>query len=393
MPVFYKGVNDEITYAALVDNINATPYFYPEYKAQSYADFVFNLLVGIVNNQDIVLKDFLAPEINKSEQKIQVAIKLDSVKELIEKITFSSSKVGVYSSGSEGPPKLIYQPIQRLMQSVRIEDRYQNTSWGFTYNPVHSAGIQVLLQVLANVSTLIDLHEGRRDDLLVLMQTSSLDYISGTPTFYRMLAPFDFAISSVKSVTLNGEKSTLGLINEVKKIFPNARIRNIYGSTEAGPLMSSETDIFTVPLRLRDKLKVLDEELFFHHTIVSNSVGQLEWYPSGDLVEVLGEDPLRMRFISRKSRVINVGGHNVNPQHIEELLLEYPGIKDARVYGKENALIGQLLQAELVLIDGYEYTEVEILDKMRSQLASYKIPRIIRFIDEMKTGRTGKKLI
>ena len=249
------------------------------------------------------------------------------------------------------------------------------------------------MQVLANSGTLVDLHLTRRQDIIALMTLSQLDYISGTPTFYRMLAPFDFEIPSVKSVTLNGEKSTMALIDHMKQVFPCARIRNIYGSTEAGPLMSSETDVFTVPERLMGKLKVEDDQLYFHNSIVSNSVGKSDWYPSGDLVELVETSPMMLRFISRKSRIINVGGHNVNPQHIEEALLAIEGIRDARVFGKENALIGNLLEAEVVVMEDYAYTEKDLMDALRLKFPPYKVPRIIRFVTAIKTGRTGKKLM
>ena len=393
MSLFYRGTSEQISYHSLIDSINANSEFYVEYKASSFVSFCINLLTGILNQKNIVLVDLESPGEIENTCVLKNEVKISNAAELIDKVMASSSEIGIYSSGSEGPPKLIYQPIARLAKSVRIEERYRDRSWGFTYNPAHSAGIQVLLQVLANSGTLVDLHLTRRQDIIAQMTSSGLDYISGTPTFYRMLAPFDFEIPSVKSVTLNGEKSTMALIDHMKQVFPNARIRNIYGSTEAGPLMSSETDVFTVPERLMGKLKVEDDQLYFHNSIVSNSVGMSEWYPSGDLVELLDSSPMMVRFISRKSRIINVGGHNVNPQHIEEALLAIEGIRDARVFGKENALIGNLLEAEVVIMEDYAYTEKDLMDDLRLRFPPYKVPRIIRFVAAIKTGRTGKKLM
>lgn len=393
MSLFYRGTSENISYQSLIDSINASDVFYVVYKASSFVSFCINLLTGIINQKNIVLVDLESPGEIENPQALKNEVKIRNAAELIEKVMASSSEIGIYSSGSEGPPKLIYQPIARLAKSVRIEERYRDRSWGFTYNPAHSAGIQVLLQVLANRGTLVDLHLTRRQDIIAQMTSSGLDYISGTPTFYRMLAPFDFEIPSVKSVTLNGEKSTMALIDHMKQVFPNARIRNIYGSTEAGPLMSSETDVFTVPERLVGKLKVEDDQLYFHNSIVSNSVGKSEWYPSGDLVELVDSSPMMVRFISRKSRIINVGGHNVNPQHVEEALLAIDGIRDARVFGKENALIGNLLEAEVVVMEDYTYTEKDLMDALRLKFPPYKVPRIIRFVTAIKTGRTGKKLM
>jgi len=190
---------------------------------------------------------------------------------------------------------------------------------------------------------------------------------------------------------LNGEKSTVELIENVKSCFPNARVRNIYGSTEAGPLMSSETTIFLIPNRLTGKVKIEESELHLHKSLVSKSANDKEWYPTGDLVEVVGVDPLTIKFISRKSRILNVGGQNVNPQEIEEVLLEHPKVRDVRVFGRKSKMVGNLISAEVR--SGIECTEKELMDYCKEHLANYKVPRIIRFVQKIETGRTGKKKV
>ncbi len=393
--IFYNSTLGFLTYDNLLQKLNNSQTIDTAYRAVDYSSFIVNVINAIINNIDITLLDYRNINDNKYQsESFTISNNISSINELIDLIKNSKSSLGVFSSGTEGKPKLIFQSIERLLKSVQIDDKYKNTKWAFTYNPSHSAGIQLFLQVICNRASLYDLYKTSRQSILDTIAVNQLTHLSATPTFYRMLAPYDFTCQSVISLTLNGEKSTQELINKVKLIFPNARIRNIYGSTESGPLMSSENATFIVPQRLLNKLKIEDNELFISSELISKSVGQnLSWYSTGDLVEIKNADPLTIEFISRKSRIINVGGHNVNPQEIEETLLSHHLIKDARVFEKSSSMIGSVVCAEVQILDNKLLTEKDIIDYCKQKLASYKLPRIIKFVTEIKAGNTGKKSI
>jgi acyl-coenzyme A synthetase/AMP-(fatty) acid ligase len=243
-----------------------------------------------------------------------------------------------------------------------------------------------------NEGTLFDFYKCTRTYIVNTVTAHGLKYLSATPTFYRLLAPYDFVWTSIEGITFNGEKSTQILIDQMRRCCPHARIRNIYGSSESGPLISSDSEIFTLPERLVGKVKVQDGELMLHNSLVSKSTNVQGWYPTGDLVEVRSNDPLTFSFVSRKSRIINVAGQNVNPQEIEEVLLSHPDIIDAQVLPKPNALIGNVITAAIIS-NNKMMTEKEILTYLASKIAKYKIPRIIKFVDDISIGRTGKKSI
>ena len=391
--IFYQVGDQSFTYQDLLDKVDVRSWIDTSYVAQDYIDFITNVITAIIHNEDITLVDYR----NKFGvvQSNQITIdqnKLDSVENLVEAIKVSKSQIGIYSSGSTGVAKLIYQPVSRLLNSVREDEAYRGSRWGFTYNPSHSAGIQVFLQVICNRATLYDLYKCNRSQILDTITNHQITHLSATPTFYRMLAPYDFEWPSIRSLTFNGEKSTLELINQMKRTCTNARIRNIYGSTESGPLMSSETAIFKVPKRLAGKMKVEHDELLIKSEIVSKSVSEMDWYHTGDLVRVVSDDPLSIEFLTRKSNVLNVGGQNVNPQEVEEALISNPNVKDCRVYGRKNKLIGNLIVAEVQLLDTAHYNEKELINWCKAHLADYKVPRMIKLIDRIEVGRTGKKL-
>ena len=100
-----------------------------------------------------------------------------------------------------------------------------------------------------------------------------------------------------------------------------------------------------------------------------------------------------------KADVGSIGGH-IKPSKemlevVEEEIKKIDGVVDAYVYARKNQLTGNILVAEVVLRDKENKTqEMEkiIYEKLRKSLQNWKIPRIIKFVDEIKLTRTGKKV-
>jgi fatty-acyl-CoA synthase len=84
------------------------------------------------------------------------------------------------------------------------------------------------------------------------------------------------------------------------------------------------------------------------------------------------------------------GGENIYPREIEEFLYSHPKISDVQVIGVPDVKYGEELCAWVRLRDGHRATEDEIRDYCRGQIATYKIPRYIRFTAEFPTTVTGK---
>lgn len=395
--LFYRqssGTN--ITYDELIDRINETTVFQGAYFASDFVSYITNLLVGIIHDKEIILLDFLnnSPNVYLTSEQEVVSQHVVNTAALLALISKSKAQIGIFSSGTEGNPKLVFHPISKLIAPVQQADTYRG-GWAYTVNPAHISGVHLLLQIIFNQATVCDLRGLDREETLSFFKKWNISCISSTPTYYRMLAPYDFALPEVRNVTLNGEQASEELLDQVKAGFSNASIRNVFGSTETGSLMSSSTNVFTIPGRLKDKLRIIDGELHYHNTIVSRTVPDQEWIPSGDLVEIVGEDPIAIKFTSRKSRIINVAGYNVSPQQVEEAILSHPHVQDALVYSKEHRIIGNILRAEVVLLPHAkdQLTEKQLIDYLKSLLTTYKIPRIITFTDRLRLGATGKKSI
>ena len=94
----------------------------------------------------------------------------------------------------------------------------------------------------------------------------------------------------------------------------------------------------------------------------------------------------------RDDEMIVSGGENVFPREVEDLLANYGGVEDVAVVGVDDAQFGQRLKAFVVPRNGAELTEGMIQTHVRENLARYKVPREVVFMDELPRNSTGKIL-
>ena len=205
-----------------------------------------------------------------------------------------------------------------------------------------------------------------------------------------MLLPYDKPFNSVKNITSGGEKFDKTTINNIKNVFPNAKITNVYASTEAGSLFASNGDIFSIKPEVANWVKIENNELYIHKSLMGKSeMNDKEWYPSGDLVKIISENPVQFRFISRKNEMINVGGYKVNPTEVEEVIRNIEGIKDVRVFSRKNSVLGNIICCDVISTDK-TLTEYKIRSFLNEKLQEFKIPRMISFVDKLSLTNTGK---
>ena len=301
--------------------------------------------------------------------------------------------ITLFTSGTTGLPKKIAHTFPAFVRAVKTGKNHEQDIWGFAFNPTHMAGLQVFFQAFLNGNTLINLFNGDRSFILDQIGKHGITHLSATPTFYRMLLPYEKPCPSVKQLTSGGEPFSEKVREQLSMIFPNARITNVYASTEAGSLFAAEGESFIVKENLQPFVRIEENELLIHSSLTgaSESISlKGDWYHTGDLVEVLQEQPLRFRFVSRKNEMINIGGYKVNPNEVEETVLRLEGVSDVRVFGKKNSVTGNILCCE-ILAENSDLTERSIRTALEGKLQDYKIPRIIRFVSVVSTSRTGKK--
>ncbi|HLW11757.1 MAG TPA: AMP-binding protein [Casimicrobiaceae bacterium] len=112
------------------------------------------------------------------------------------------------------------------------------------------------------------------------------------------------------------------------------------------------------------------------------------WMHTGDLATLDADGYCNI--VGRVKDMLIRGGENVYPREIEEFLFRHPKVQTVQVFGAPDSKYGEEICAWIILKAGEQATDDEIRDFCRGQIAHYKIPRYIRFVDEMPMTVTGK---
>ena len=127
------------------------------------------------------------------------------------------------------------------------------------------------------------------------------------------------------------------------------------------------------------------EEVFFE-------AGGYRWLKTGDIAR-MDEDGW-FYIVDRTKDVIKYKGHSVYPREIEEVLYQHPAVLECAVIGVPDPQTGENIKAFISLKDEYKgkVTEQEIIEWSKKQLAAYKYPRMVEFVDAIPKTIVGKIL-
>ena len=407
MNLFLVDENTERTYDQLISDIKAAKYYCKVFKSRSLYEYLLNFVVGLLAEKPLILIDSDISQqesdtllINK-DVNVQIPVLLDIEKildfnSLINIIKESKSEIIIFTSGTTGQPRKITHTISNLIRSVRQNKNVfeQNkVVWGLAYNPSHIAGLQVFFQAFCNQNPIINLFNITRTFIFEFILKYNISHISATPTFYRLLLPIEMPFHSIIRMTFGGERSDNNLHEKMLQMFPNAKINNIYASTEAGSLLISKGENFQIPSKLSGKIIILNNELHIHKSLMGKSKDlnlTKDFYSTNDLIEWIDIKKGIFKITSRKNELINIGGYKVNPQEVEEAILNFPNIKTVLVYGKPNSVLGNVLCAVIQTNCDSLITEHEVRKYLSGILQDYKIPRKMTFDGNICLTRTGK---
>lgn len=297
------------------------------------------------------------------------------------------------TSGTTGAPKLVRHDAARLRARLRGTGD-AGARWLLTYEPASFAGLQVILTALAAGATLIGAPGGGVAGLAAAALEHGATHVSGTPSFWRgfLMALGDRGLP-LRSVTLGGEAADQPLLDRLAERFPDARLRHIYASTEAGvvfavtdgragfPALWLDTGVEGVELRLADgELEVRSPRA---------APGREGWQRTGDRIELIGD---RALFAGRADGRVKVGGAMVSPEAVERHLLAVPGVADAEVRAVPSSLTGHVLAATVVPAPGVDPETLRAdLRAAAAGLEPAARPRAVTLADSIPLGPAGKK--
>ena len=122
----------------------------------------------------------------------------------------------------------------------------------------------------------------------------------------------------------------------------------------------------------------------------TDNVIRNEWLLTGDIGKM--DSNGYFYIIDRKKDMIKVAGFNVYPRDIEDILYEHESVMEAAVVGMKNEDLTEFIKAFVVLKEGKNANEKELIDFCRTKLTGYKIPKAIEFRKELPKSLIGKIL-
>lgn len=332
----------------------------------------------------------------------------------------------MYTSGTTGKPKGAVLTHKNLISNLlfNLIERTANSEDIYLCVPplFHVASLALTLQHVLVGSTVI-IH--KVFDPVAIMETvarekvTTLLLIPAMWNFLLQVPDLDkYDVSSVRTAATGAAIMPLSLKKRLLQIFPGLQLYDAFGQTEMSPV----TTILKPKDTLRKstsvgkpivgvEVRVVDNE---NNDVPVGQVGEIVyrgpgmlleyyknleatreaivdgWFHSGDLV-CMDEEGF-VYVVDRKKDMIISGGENVYPAEVEEVLYRHEKILEAAVIGIPSEKWGEAVHAVVVCKPGQTLTEEEVIGFCAANLAGYKKPRSVEFIEELPRNASGKVL-
>ena len=308
-----------------------------------------------------------------------------------------------FTSGTTAYPKGVVLTHDNMLRNawaagsrfgIRAEDRYYNC------RPFFHVGGSTLSALASLVfgACLVTLPSFEAGAVLKMLETERCTLTSGNDTIFQMLmghAQFD-----PKKLCLRGGWAAAGpqTMRRIIDVMGAKEICAAYGLSEASPnvVMSDWRDpealrvdglakpLEGVEVRIRDgEIQVRGWNVMrgYYNDPEQTAKAFTDdgWLRTGDL-GALTEDG-RLRMAGRLKDVFRVGGENVAPAEVEEVLLAHPAVQTAQVVGVPDIRLGEVPCAYVTLKDGMPATEADLMAWAKGRCANFRVPRYLRIVE------------
>lgn len=332
-----------------------------------------------------------------------------------------------YTSGTESLPKGVIISNQALIAQYMgciIDGRYESSDISVNALPIyHCAQRDVFMNPIFWIGGTNILMGPDIGKILKNIADYKATMFFAPPTVWiGMLRHPDFDsydLSSLKKCYYGASIMPVEILKEIIRKFPDAGVYNYYGQTELAPyhtILKAEDALqklgsagmagIHMETRLEDDQ---DQEvsqigvpgeicgkgphalmLYFKEPEKTEAVMKGGWFHSGDL-GVLDEDRY-ITVVDRKKDMIKTGGENVPTREVEEAIYKDQRVEEVSVIGVRHPKWVEAVTAVVVLKKGEQMTEDELITHCGKEVASFKVPKKIVFVDALPKTPTGKIL-
>jgi len=333
----------------------------------------------------------------------------------------------MYTSGTTGRPKgamRSHEGNAQIAFATALEFGLSCDDTGLLVMPLCHANSLYFGVTFAMLGATLVVDDRRHFDAAATLATLARERITFTslvPTHYIMMLDLPAELKSQHDLLAVGKLliSSAPARKETKlavlQLFPNSRLFELYGSTEAGwvTILRPDEQIERIgsvgrewagsgAIRLLDagRREVPDGEVgelfsrtayvfdgYWKNPEKTTEAFDGAWCSVGDMARRDAQGYIHL--VDRKSNMIISGGENIYPSEVEVVLAAHPAVQDVAVVGVPDAKWGEAVQAVVVPRPGVAVSEAELVGWCRERLAGYKRPRVVRFIAEGEMPRTA----
>jgi len=348
---------------------------------------------------------------------------IDPLAETVDRAPTDTAVI-LYTSGTTGRPKGAELTHANLTRNVDVARRL----FGLDADSVvlgalplfHAFGQTCGLNAgVASGATLTLLPRFEPGRALEVMVRDGVTVMEGVPTMYAALLHHPererFDLSTLRLCVSGGAALPAEVLRGFEAAFGCAVVEG-YGLSETSPLASfNRTDRERKPGSIGTavegvEMRVVDgdgsevpagevgEIVIRGHNVMKGYWRRPEataeaidgdgWFRTGDLAR--RDEDGDFFIVDRRKDMIIRGGYNVYPREVEEVLYQHPAVRECAVVGVPHAELGEEVGAAVVRKPGAQADAEELREFVRAQIAAYKYPRHVWFVDELPKTATGK---
>jgi Acyl-CoA synthetases (AMP-forming)/AMP-acid ligases II len=334
-----------------------------------------------------------------------------------------------YTGGTTGVPKgVVLTHVNLLVNTLQTCDwlgsmKDEENVVAALLPLFHVYGLQVALLVpAAFAAAALPIPRYDPGEFLRLLITHGVTLFPGAPSVYLSLLQHketkNYDLSSLK-IAISGSAPIPAEAFLLFEELTGSKLIEGYGLTESSPIthltpaygkrkfgsiglpipnteamiVDMELGIIELPPNKLGELIVRGPQVmreYYNHPDETAGALRNGWLYTGDIGYMDEEGFFYIK--DRKKDMVIVGGYNVYPREIDEVLLAHPDVKEAVAAAVVHPTRGEVLKAYVVLKEGKTLTTVDILSHCRKKLAKYKVPRVVEFRESLPRAVTGKIL-
>jgi acyl-CoA synthetase (AMP-forming)/AMP-acid ligase II len=366
-------------------------------------------------------------------------IREGSPEDIYTEIGDEDTTILMYTAGTTGFPKGVMLSHNSfsiyVLENVTPADPISEEGNILTVPLYHVAGIQAMMAAIYGGRTLVMERQFEPMEWMSLVQAEKANRAMMVPTMLKQLmdnSEFkNYDLSSLKVITYGAAPMPLEVIKKAVELFPGVSFINAFGQTETASTITTlspeDHNITGTPDEREKKLKrlssigrpmsdvemkIIDE---YGNDVPQGEVGEIVargprvmsgywkddektektidkdgWVHTGDMGYV--DEGGYFFLAGRATDMIIRAGENISPEEVEGVVLSHPKVDDAAVIGIPDEEWGELPVAIVVVKKGENATPEEIMEHCRANLASFKRPRSVIFVDELPRNQMGKIL-